>query len=158
MVIKMNYKENTAKTTLKKNLMKLDKRQLKLFFSIIVHYWLTNKSFISKMNFFHMWCKLNDHCGMVDASFPDPHIDHKLTAAYCQAHPFYFIDMLEPELVINLFCEYLDTRIDLLAMVVNKLLTGGIKAAYEYSNNVLDFCEDIDKLAIEAEEYVKYFS
>ena len=122
----MNYKDNTAKTTLKKNLMKLDKRQLKLFFSIIVHYWLTNKSFISKMNFFHMWCKLNDHCGMVDASFPDPHIDHKLTTAYCQAHPFYFIDMLEPELVINLFCEYLDTRIDILTMVVNKLLTGGI--------------------------------
>jgi hypothetical protein len=154
----MNYKENTAKTTLKKNLMKLDKRQLKLFFSIIVHYWLTNKSFISKMNFFHMWCKINDHCCMVDASFPDPHIDHKLTTAYCQAHPFYFIDMLEPELVINLFCEYLDTRIDILTMVVNKLITGGIKAAYEYSNKVLDFGEDVDKLAMEAEEYVKYFS
>ena len=158
MVIKMNYKENTAKTTLKKNLMKLDKRQLKLFFSIIVHYWLTNKSFISKMNFFHMWCKLNDHCCMVDASFPDPHIDHKLTTAYCQAHPFYFIDMLEPELVINLFCEYLDTRIDILTMVVNKLITGGIKAAYEYSNKVLDLVEDVDKLTMEAEEYVKYFS
>jgi hypothetical protein len=154
----MNYKENMAKTTLKKNLMKLDKRQLKLFFSIIVHYWLTNKSFISKMNFFHMWCKLNDHCCMVDASFPDPHIDHKLTTAYCQAHPFYFIDMLEPELVINLFCEYLDTRIDILTMVVNKLITGGIKAAYEYSNKVLDLGEDVDKLAMEAEEYVKYFS
>ena len=154
----MNYKENTAKTTLKKNLMKLDKRQLKLFFSIIVHYWLTNKSFISKMNFFHMWCKLNDYCGMVDASFPDPHIDHKLTTAYCQAHPFYFINMLEPELVINLFCEYLDNKIDILAMVVNKLRTGGIKAAYEYSNKVLDLGEDVDKLAMEAEEYVKYFS
>ena len=158
MVIKMNYKENTAKTTLKKNLMKLDKRQLKLFFSIIVHYWLTNKSFISKMNFFHMWCKLNDHCVMVDASFPDPHIDHKLTTAYCQAHPFYFIDMLEPELVINLFCEYLDTGIDILTMVVNKLITGGIKAAYEYSNKVLDLGEDVDKLAMEAKEYVKCFS
>jgi hypothetical protein len=158
MVIKMNYKENTAKTTLKKNLMKLDKRQLKLFFSIIVHYWLTNKSFISKMNFFHMWCKLNDHCCMVDASFPDPHIDHKLTTAYCQAHPFYFIDMLEPELVINLFCEYLDTRIDILTMVVNKLITGGIKAAYEYSNKVLDFGEDVDKLVIETEAYVSCLS
>ena len=158
MVIKMNYKENTAKTTLKKNLMKLDKRQLKLFFSIIVHYWLTNKSFISKMNFFHMWCKLNDHCSMVDATFPDPHIDHKLTTAYCQAHPFYFIDMLEPELVINLFCEYLDTRIDILTMVVNKLITGGIKAAYEYSNKVLDFGEDVDKLVIETEAYVSCLS
>ena len=154
----MNYKENTAKTTLKKNLMKLDKRQLKLFFSIIVHYWLTNKSFISKMNFFHMWCKLNDHCGMVDASFPDPHIDHKLTAAYCQAHPFYFIDMLEPELVINLFCEYLDNKIDILSAAVNKLRMGGIKAAYEYSNKALGFAEDVEKLVMEAEEYLKYFS
>jgi hypothetical protein len=42
--------------------------------------------------------------------------------------------------------------------VVNKLITGGIKASYEYSNKVLDFGEDVDKLAMEAEEYVKYFS
>jgi hypothetical protein len=43
-------------------------------------------------------------------------------------------------------------------MVVNKLITGGIKAAYEYYNTVLDCSEDVDKLAMEAEEYVKYFS
>ena len=138
--------------------MKLDKTQLKLFFSIIVHYWLTDKSFISKMNFFHLWCKLNDHCAATDASFPDPHIDRKLTTAYCQAHPFYFIDMLEPKLVINLFWEYLDTRLDILTTVVNKLLAGGIKAAYEYSNKALGFAEDVEKLVMEAEEYLKYFS
>ena len=43
-------------------------------------------------------------------------------------------------------------------MVVNKLRTGGIKAAYEYSNKVLGFGEDVDKLVMEAEEYIKYFS
>ena len=37
----------------------IDKRQLKLFYSVLVHYWLKSKSFISKQNFFNLWCELN---------------------------------------------------------------------------------------------------
>jgi hypothetical protein len=66
--------------------------------------------------------------------------------------------MLEPGLVIKLFCDHLDNKIDILTTAVNKLRTGGIKAAYEYSNKVLGFGEDVDKLVMEAEEYLKYFS
>ena len=149
---------NVEKFILKDELLKLDKRQLKLFYSVLVHYWLNNKSFISKQNFFNLWCELNELCSEVDEGFPEPHDDHELLKSFCQAHPFYFIDILDTGLVIKLFCEYLDNKIDILATVVNKLRTGGIKAAYEYSNKVLGFGEDIDKLVMEAEEYVTYFS
>ena len=134
MVTNMNYKDNAVKTVLKDELLKLDIRQMKLFYGIMVHYWVKDKSFISKQNFFNLWCELNKYCCEADESFPDPHNDHHLTTSFCQAHPFYFIDMLEPELVINLFCEYLDNKIDILSAVVNKLRMRGIKAAYEYSN------------------------
>ena len=146
------------KSILKDELLKLDKIQLKLFYSVLVHYWIRNRSFISKRNFFNLWCELNEYCCEVDDGFPDPHDDHHLTTSFCQAHPFYFIDMLEPGLVIKLFCDHLDNKIDILTMAVNKLRTGGIKAAYEYSNKALGFGEDVDKLVMEAEEYIKYFS
>ena len=146
------------KSILKDELLKLDKIQLKLFYSVLVHYWIRNRSFISKRNFFNLWCELNEYCCEVDDGFPDPHDDHHLTTSFCQAHPFYFIDMLEPGLVIKLFCDHLDNKIDILATAVNKLRTGGIKAAYEYSNKALGFGEDVDKLVMEAEEYIKYFS
>ena len=149
---------DVKKSILKDELLKLDKRQLKLFYSVLVHYWLKNKSFISKQNFFNLWCELNELCSEVDEGFPEPHDDHELLKSFCQSHPFYFIDILDTGLVTKLFCEYLDNKVDILAMVVNKLRTGGIKAAYEYSNKVLDLGEDVDKLAMEAEEYVKYFS
>ena len=154
----MNYKEKTAKTILKDALMKLDKRQLKFFFCLIVHYWLTDKSFISEQHLFNLWCELNEYCNEADESFPDPHDDHNLTTSFCQAHPFYFIDMLELELVINLFCEYLDSKIHILTKVVNQLGTEGIKAAYEYYNKVLDLNENIEELVVEAEKNVKCFS
>lgn len=146
------------KSILKDELLKLNKRQLKLFYSVLVHYWIRNRSFISKQNFFNLWCQLNEYCCESDESFPDPHDDQHLMTSFCQSHPFYFIDILDPGLVINLFCEHFDNKIDILAMVVKKLHTGGIKAAYEYSNQALGFEEDVEKLVMEAEEYVKYFS
>ena len=154
----MNYKDNMAKTVLKDELLKLDKRQMKLFYGIMVHYWVKDKSFISKQNFFNLWCELNELCCEADESFPDPHDDHKLTTSFCQAHPFYFIDMLEPELVINLFCEHLDNKIDILTTIANQLHTEGLRAAYESSDKALNLGEDIDELVAQAEEHVKTFS
>ena len=149
---------NVEKFILKDELLKLDKKQLKLFYSVLVHYWLKNKSFISKQNFFNLWCELNELCSEVDEGFPEPHDDHELLKSFCQAHPFYFIDILDTGIVIKLFCEHLDNKIDILAAVVNKLRTGGIKAAYEYSNEALDMAEDVEKLVLETEAYIGYFT
>ena len=154
----MNYKDSMTKTVLKDELLKLDIRQLKLFYGIMVHYWVKDKSFISKQNFFNLWCELNEYCCEADESFPDPHDDHHLTTSFCQAHPFYFIDMLEPEIVKKLFCEHMDNKIDILATVAKMLHTEGLRAAYEYSNKALGFAEDVENLVIEAESYLELFS
>ena len=124
---------------------------------MLVHYWAEYRFFISKQNLFNLWCELNYLCYEVDESFPDPYDDHELLKSYCHEHPYYFIDMLSPELVINLFCEYLDDRIDLLAMVANKLGTEGLSAAYECSNEALGLSENVEELVTEAEEHIKYF-
>ena len=153
----MNYKDNMAKTVLKDELLKLDKRQMKLFYGIMVHYWIRNRVFISKQNFFNLWCELNELCCEVDKSFPDPHDDYKLTTSFCQAHPFYFIDMLDPEIVKKLFCEYLDNKVDILIEVANKLSIGGLRAAYECCNKALGMNEDVDNLVLETEAYIGYF-
>ena len=145
---------NVDEIILKDELLKLDKRQLKLFYSVLVHYWLKNNSFISKQNFFNLWCELNELCAEADEGFPEPHDDHELLKSYCQAHPFYFIDILDPGLVIKLFCEHLDNKIDILATTANKLRTGDLRAAYAYSNEALVMAEDVEKLVIETEAYV----
>ena len=148
---------NNDITILHDELLKLDKRQLKLFYSVLVHYWVKNKSFISKQNFFNLWCELNELCCEVDESFPDPHDDHHLTTSFCQAHPFYFIDMLEPGLVIKLFCDYLDNKLDILITVAKKLHTEDLRAVYEYCNEAMGMDENIDELVSGTEEYVNIF-
>ena len=95
---------------------------------------------------------------MVDEGFPDPYDDHQLLKSFCQAHPYYFIDILSPELVIDLFCECLDDRLDILATIAQKLDTGGLRASYEYMNGVLDLTDNIEESIAQAEEHVKMFS
>ena len=124
----------------------------------MVHYWVKNNSFISKQNFFNLWCELNELCSEVNEGFPEPHDDYKLLKSYCQAHPFYFIDILDLGLVIGLFCEHLDNKINILIKVANRLSTGDLRAAYECCNDALGMNEDVDKLVMDAEEYIKYFS
>ena len=152
----MNTTNN--KSILKDNLMKLNLYQLKLFYGMLVHYWAQYRFFISKQNFFNLWCELNCLCYEVDESFPDPFDDHELLKSYCHEHPYYFIDILAPELVINLLCEYLDDRIDTLAMMANKLSTEGLKVAYERSNEALGLSENVDELVLNAEDQLRAFS
>ena len=149
---------SVEKFILKDELLKLDKRQLKLFYSVLVHYWLKNNSFISKQIFFNLWCELNELCSEVDEGFPEPHDDHQLLKSFCQAHPFYFIDILDTGLVIKLFCEHLDNKVDILIKAANKLRVGDLKASYECYNEALGMNEDVEKLVIETESYVGYFT
>jgi hypothetical protein len=148
----MNYKK------LKEYMSKLDTHQFKLLYSIIVHYWVKKKAFISKQNFFNLWCELNLLCSEADESFPEPYDDYELLKSFCQAHPYYFIDILAPELVINLFCQCFDDRIDILATIAHKLGVGGLRAAYEYSNEALGLSENIDVLVSEGEEHIRLCS
>ena len=149
---------NILRIQLKNNLIKLNKDQLKMFFGMLVHYWVKYKFFISKKNLFNLWCELNYLCYEVDKSFPEPYDDYELLKSFCQAHPYYFIDILAPELVINLFCQCFDDRIGVLAMIAHKLGVDGLKAAYEYSNEALGLSENINVLVSEGEEHIRLCS
>lgn len=142
---------------LKDRLLKLDNRQFKLFYGMLVHYWVKYKFFISIQNFLNLWCELNYLCSTVDESFPDPYDDHELLKSFCQEHPYYFIDILKPGLITDLFCEYLDDRLDILATIVNKLSTGDLRASYEYSNKVLGLDEDVDALVADSLEHLRTY-
>ena len=138
-------------------LSKLEKTQLKAFYGMLVHYWVTQKAFISKQNFFNLWCELNVLCHKVDEGFPDIN-DHELVKSYCHEHPYYFIDILDTEQVIKLFCQYLDKDIETITVAIEKLHTGGLKAACDSINEAMGMSKDIDELVAEIEKHIKEFS
>ena len=154
----MNDIEKKGRALLKANLYKLDSYKMKLFYGILVHCWASKKAFISTQNFRNLWCELNYLCAEADEGFPDPYDDYELLRSFCQIHPYYFIDILAPELVINLLCEYLDNRIDTLTMIASKLGTEGLRAAYEYANDMLGLTDDVDESIAQAEEHVRTLS
>ena len=149
---------NDIKLELKKNLMKLNQYQLKLFYCTLVRYWAEYKHFISSQNFFNLRCELNELCHDVDESFPEPYDDFELLKSFSKVHPYYFIDILSPERIINLFCQYFDDKLDVLVVIADKLSTGDLKATFEYSNKALGLTEDVDMLVADAEEHVKFYS
>ena len=138
-------------------LSKLNKVQFKAFYGILVHYWVNQKAFISKQNFFNLWCELNVLCHEIDEGFPDI-TDHELIKSYCHQQPYYFIDILDTGIVAKLLCEYLDDRIDILTTVAQKLDTEGIWAACECVNEALSLSENIDELVAEIENHIREFS
>ena len=149
--------DKNIRSTLKDNLTKLNQYQLKLFYGMLVHYWAEYKYFISRQSFKNLWCELNYLCSIVDECFPDPFDDYELLRSYCHAHPYYFIDILSPEIISVLFCEHLDDRLDTLALMANKLATEGLWAAYESSNKALGLSKNIEELVSNAEEHLKAF-
>ena len=140
------------------SLKQLKSLQFKTLYAIIIHYWANYKYFISKQNFFNLWCELNVLCHEFDESFPDPYVDHELLKSFCHTHPYYFIDVLELELVIKLFCQCFDDRLDILATIAQKLNDGGVRDAYAYANEALGLDEDIDRLVAATEEHVVAFN
>ena len=150
--------DKIARTILKEHLLKLNKHQLKSFYGVLVHAWASRKSFISTQNFRNLWCELNHLCSIVDEGFPDPYDDFELLKSFCHAHPSYFIDILSPEVIIGLFCEHFDDRIDILTTIAQKLHMDGLRTAYEYANKALGLTDDIDESIAQAEEHLKSFS
>ena len=142
------------KRKLKEYMSRLDAQQFKLFYSSFVHYWVKSKAFISNQNFLNLWCEVNLICSQVDEGFPDPY-DRELIKSYCQAHPYYFIDILDLSLIVNLFCEHCDDRLDILAQVIHILYTKGLRAAYTCANEALGLSEDINELVVGNEKWMR---
>lgn len=139
-------------------LRKLDVLQFKIFYGALVHYWVKYQFFISKQNFFNLWCELNLCCHELDESFPDQFEDHELICSFCKAHPYYFIDRLPINLLAKLFAESVDDHAEILVNIVKRIMEADIYAAYTYANHALGLDEDVDALAMEAQEHIKCFS
>ena len=153
----MKKKDKIDRALLKANLYKLDSYKMKLFYGILVHCWACKRAFISKRNFFYLWCELNYLCSIADEGFPDPY-DYELLRSFCHAYPYYFIDRLSLEIIIDLFCEYVDDRLGILATIAQNLHTEGLRAAYEYANNALGLTDDLDESIAQVEVHVQMHS
>ena len=138
-------------------LCKLSAKQFKVFNAAFVHYFVNHRFFISKQNFFNLWCELNLLCHELDESFPDQYDDYEAIKDYCHFHPYYFIDRLPLDLVAKLFTEHVDDRVDVLADFAKLLLETDMRAAYTYMNDALGLSESIDALVSETEIHIKFF-
>jgi hypothetical protein len=103
----------------------------------------------------HLWCKLNELCWEDKKGFPNPFKPSKKLTKYCQDHPYYFIDIIPPEMVGKLFVQYLDKKLDLLAKVVELIYRKGLRETFEYINKEFEFKEDIDSLVKNSEDLIK---
>ena len=139
-------------------LKKLDAMQFKIFYAALVHYWVNHKYFISKQNFFDLWCELNLLCHEADESFPDQYDDHEAVKSFCHYHPYYFIDRLPLDLVAELFADHVDDRVDVLTTFAKTVSEADIRAAYTYINEALGLSESIDYLVSETKTHINFFS
>ena len=149
--------DNINKETLYQQLNKLTATQFKVFYTALVHYFINHKFFISKQNFFNLWCELNLLCHELDESFPDQFDDHEAMKDFCHFHPYYFIDRLPLNLIACLFAEHITERVDVLISYVKLLLDVDTRAAYTYMNDALGLAESIDYLVTETETHIKFF-
>ena len=153
-----NNLKNTYNHRLYKHLSKLNAAQLKIFYGAFVHYWVNHKFFISKQNFFNLWCELNFFCHEFDESFPDQYDNHEEVKSFCHTYPYYFTDILPADLIAKLFAEHVDDRIDILTNIVKKIYETDIRSVYSYVNNALKLDESVDSLVTGALDHIKYFS
>ena len=149
--------DNSSKQALFTYLSKLPAKRFKAFYAALVHYWVNHKFFISRQNFYNLWCEFNLLCHEMDESFPDQYDDHEAIKDYCHFHPYYFIDRLPLDLVAKLFAEHVDDRVDVLADFAKLLLEADMHAAYRYMNDALGLAESIDALVSETEAHIKFF-
>ena len=133
---KLNFKSSLS-YVLYDYLNQLSKDELKKFYLILVHYWNDYKYFISPQSFLRFWIRVNSLCYMIDKDFPNPRKKSKELKIYGQQHPYYFIDKLRHELVVNLFCQHLEDRLDLLIHVAQKIKTEDLDSIEHYLNKAL---------------------
>jgi len=159
--VSMNTKynfENDLTQVLYDQLKTLSHLQFKAFFSILTHYWLHHKCFISRNNFHNLWCELNLLCHEFDESFPNQYDDYDEMLSYCINHPFYFIDILPIDLISALFAVKVDDRIETLMGIIKALSETGIHTAYAYANNALDLKESVSDLTTETQDHLNRYN
>lgn len=143
---------------IKESLTKLNAKQFKILYAIIVHCRAHNKHFISTQNFFNLWCELNVLCAEFDVSFPSPYDDHLLLKSFCKAHPYYFIDILPIELIAKLFSEHLDLHLDILLNLINLIYEEDSQTVHQYIIDKFNIDHTAEELVCDLENHIKQYS
>ena len=154
----MKTTKSKFQSIIKERLQKLNTYQLKIFYAMIIHCRAHQKSFISTQNLFNLWCELNSLCYDLDPSFPCPYDDHKLLKDFCQAHPYYFIDILPQDLIAKIFSDYFDQHLETLSELIQIIYKQNIKSALQYNIDAFGINHTADELIPDLEKHIKYFS
>lgn len=153
---------NNAKIDLqrliKEALSKLDAKQFKMLYAIIIHCRAHNKHFISTQNLFNLWCELNMLCADFDESFPSPYDDYLLLKSFCCTHPYYFIDILPLELITNLFSKHFDQHLNILLKLIQTINEKDSRTAHQYIIDEFDIDHTADELVYDLENHIKHYS
>ena len=139
-------------------LCRLNVPPFKMFYGIFIYCWGNRRCFISKKNFFNLWCELNQLCHDLDESFPDQYDDHELMISFCRSHPYYFLDCLPPALVASLFAEYVNDKVDVLTNIAKLIRNEDIKTAYSYVTEAFELEEPVDTTVEQALYHIACFS
>ena len=143
---------------IKEFLSKLDAKQFKIFYAIIVHCRAHDKHFISTQNFLNLWCELIVLCDEFDESFPSPYDDHLLLKSFCRSHPYYFIDILPLDLITDLFSKHLDLHLNVLLNLIQIIYDQDYKAAHQYIIDEFNIAHTADELFSDLENHIKQYS
>lgn len=153
-----NNTTSDSQILIEESLGKLNTKQFKIFYAIIIHCRAHNKHFISTQNFFNLWCELNLLCAEFDESFPSPYDDHLLLKSFCKSHPYYFIDILPLELIAKLFSEHLDQHLNTLLNLIQIIYEDDYKAAHQYIIDKFNIDHTADKIVYDLENHIKQYS
>ena len=153
-----NNTKSDLQRLIKEALSKLDTKQFKIFYAIIVHCRAHNKHFISTQNLFNLWCELNILCAEFDESFPSPYDDHLLLKSFCSTHPYYFIDILPIELIAKLFSEHLDNHLNTVIKLIQIIYEQDSKVVHQHIIDKFKFDHTADKLDLDLKEHIKQHS
>ena len=154
----INNTKSDLQKLIKESLLKLDIKQFKMLYAIIVHSRAHNKHFISTQNFFNLWCELNVLCAEFDESFPSPYDDHLLLKSFYRARPYYFIDILPLDLIADLFSKHLDLQLNVLLNLIQIIYDQDYRAAHQYIIDEFNIDHTADELVSDLEEHIKQYS
>ena len=149
---------NDEKKKLNEVLRELNGNQFKTFCCLIGHYSNKYEKFIIEQNMYNLWCEINYCCHEMDESFPFNYDDFNEMISFYFYNPFYFIEVLPFNLIMNLFVKYIDSEIEIIIEVVKKLLEKDLSDACSYINEELNISENANELTIQIESFIENYT
>ena len=112
------------KELVKNHLSSLTRKQLKKFITFVISGRLNYGLFISNVNSTDMWAELNERCVRKDSRIPK--MDRADYHELCPKDPLYCFDYLSKQVIVDVFCNYIDKDGALMEAAVVAFRNSGI--------------------------------